>query len=187
MQEVEQKNKGGRPLKFQTVEELQRRISDYFNACDPHTEMRRVPVGNDKEGKAIFGDREVMTDQKPYTITGLARALGTSRETLLDYESGKHDEKAGDFDGADQRFSDAVKEAKSRVQEDAESRLMSGMPATGFIFWLKNNAGWRDRQEVDHTTKDQPMPLLAGLAPAKLEVDDDGGTAQADDSSHEDQ
>lgn len=54
------------------------------------------------------------------------------------------------------------------------------------IFWLKNRQKdkWRDRQEVDHTTKDQPIPLLAGLAPAKLEVEDDAPTA--DDSSSED-
>lgn len=184
MQEVEPKNKGGRPLKFKTVEELESRIRDYFSACDPHTEMRRVESGTDQQGRTIFADREVMTEQKPYTISGLAIALDTNRETLLDYESGKHDEKAGDFEGADRRFSDAVKAAKVRVQSDVEERLLSGMPSTGMIFWLKNNAGWRDRQEVDHTTKDQPMPLLQGLAPAKLEVEDDGSPAQADDSSN---
>lgn len=50
-----------------------------------------------------------------------------------------------------------------------------------------------DQQHIDHTTKNQPIPLLAGLAPATLEVEDegedlaDGGATPADDSSQEDQ
>lgn len=184
----EPKDKGGRPLKFTTVTELKLKINEYFDRCDPHTEMRRVIDGHGKEGNALWVEREVLTTGVPYTITGLARALKTSRETLLDYESGKYDDKADDVDSAGDRFSDVIKDAKLRVQQNAEEFLMSGAPATGAIFWLKNNAGWRDRQEVDHTTKDQPIPLLAGIAPAKLEVedDDDGGTASADDSAHED-
>lgn len=184
----EEKNKGGRPLKFTTVSELKLRINEYFDRCDPHTEMRRVIDGHGKEGNALWVEREVLTPGVPYTITGLARALKTSRETLLDYESGKYDDKADDIDAAGDKFSDTIKDAKLRVQQNAEEFLMSGAPATGAIFWLKNNAGWKDRQEVDHTTKDQPIPLLAGIAPATLVVeDDDGGTAPADDSADKDQ
>ncbi|KAB2587286.1 hypothetical protein BS297_00995 [Rhodococcus erythropolis] len=186
--ETEEKNKGGRPLKFTTVAELKLRINEYFDRCDPHTEMRRVIDGHGKEGNALWVEREVLTPGVPYTITGLARALKTSRETLLDYESGKYDDKADDIDAAGDKFSDTIKDAKLRVQQNAEEFLMSGAPATGAIFWLKNNAGWKDRQEVDHTTKDQPIPLLAGIAPATLVVeDDDGGTAPADDSADKDQ
>lgn len=186
--ETEEKNKGGRPLKFTTVSELKLRINEYFDRCDPHTEMRRVIDGHGKEGNALWVEREVLTPGVPYTITGLARALKTSRETLLDYESGKYDDKADDIDAAGDKFSDTIKDAKLRVQQNAEEFLMSGAPATGAIFWLKNNAGWKDRQEVDHTTKDQPIPLLAGIAPATLVVeDDDGGTAPADDSADKDQ
>ena len=75
----EEKNKGGRPLKFETVLALKQQINDYFNRCDPHFEMRRVSDGHDKEGHAIFTEKEVSTSQVPYTITGLARALGTTR------------------------------------------------------------------------------------------------------------
>lgn len=184
----EEKDKGGRPLKFNTVSELNLRINEYFDRCDPHTEMRRVIDGHGKEGNALWVEREVLTPGVPYTITGLARALKTSRETLLDYESGKYDDKADVIDAAGDKFSDTIKDAKLRVQQNAEEFLMSGAPATGAIFWLKNNAGWKDRQEVDHTTKDQPIPLLAGIAPATLVVeDDDGGTAPADDSADKDQ
>jgi hypothetical protein len=161
--ESEDKDKRGRPLKFETVAEMKQKINDYFNACDPHTKMTRIISGHNDSGKAIWADAEIMTEQIPYTITGLARALKTTRETLLDYESGKYDNK-DDTDAAGEHFSDTIKDAKLRVQDNVEIMSLNGAGA-GTIFWLKNNAGWRDRQEVDHTTngKDLPTPILGGL------------------------
>lgn len=49
---------GGRPLKFQTVEELDEKIADYF----------------------------AKTDKSEWTWTGLALHLDTSRETLSNYQ-----------------------------------------------------------------------------------------------------
>lgn len=103
-------NNRGRPLNFKTVEELQKKIDDYFNSCDEESE--------------------------PITITGLALALGTTRETLCDYE-----EKDG--------FSDTVKTAKLRVQHAYEKRLVKRGNG-GDIFALKN-FGWKDKSEVDNT------------------------------------
>lgn len=160
--EQDEKNKGGRPLKFETVADLKQKIQSYFASCDPHTETRTVMKGNDQNGRAIWEEREVMTTAIPYTITGLARALKTTRETLLDYESGKYDDK-DDTDVDGERFSDAIKDAKLRVQQNAEELLMSGGPATGPIFWLKNNAGWRDKSEVDHTSGGEPMQALVRI------------------------
>ena len=53
-------NKGGRPLKFESVEHLQSLIDEYFEECD------------------LTGE--------PYTITGLADALDTDRVTLIRYQ-----------------------------------------------------------------------------------------------------
>ncbi|MFE7720107.1 terminase small subunit [Nocardia rhizosphaerihabitans] len=163
-QDDEQKNLGGRPLKFETVAELKSKVNAYFNRCDPHTEMQRVVTGHDKEGNALFKDAEVYTTAVPYTITGLARACGTTRDVILDYESGKYDDK-DDTDPQGHRFSYVVKDAKLRVQENVELMSLQGAGA-GAIFWLKNNAGWRDRQELDHTTngKDLPAPILGGAS-----------------------
>jgi len=140
--------------------------------CDPHTQRRVVDCGINESGETIWREREIMTEQKPYTMSGLARAIGLSRQTLLDY--GKKDE-----------FMDTIAAARERCHEFAESQLY-GRAATGASFSLKNNWGWKDRSEVDHTTKDQPISLLAGVAPAKLVVEDeaDGGTAPADDSTN---
>ncbi|KUM39005.1 terminase small subunit [Arthrobacter sp. EpRS71] len=159
----EEKNKGGRPLKFATVAELKQQIETYFNTCDPHTEMRRVESGVKNDGTTNWVTREVMTDQRPYTILGLARALKTSRETLLDYESGKYDDR-DDADESGDTFSDAIKLAKSRINEQVEERMLSGAaPGSASIFWLKNNAQWKDRSEVDHQSGGKPMTALVEI------------------------
>jgi len=112
----------GRPLLFTTPEDLQEKIDTYFST---------TPI----------------TQQ---TITGLALALDTSRETLCNYE--KKDE-----------YFDAVKKAKDRIEYAYELSLRVRGSA-GDIFGLKN-FGWRDQQAVDHTTngKDLPTPILGGM------------------------
>lgn len=100
----------GRPLKFKSVEDLQQAIDKYFS---------------DSTEQGL-----------PFTITGLALALDTSRETLIDYE--KKDD-----------FSDTIKRAKLKCHNYAENFLYTGKNATGAIFNLKNNYGWKDKTEQD--------------------------------------
>lgn len=164
-------------MAFKSVEELDMAIQLYFDKCDPHVEEHMVATGVNNNGETMFATRAVLTEQKPYTMSGLARALGIDRATLLDYSR-------------KEKFSRSIEAAKARCQEYAEGQLF-GPYANGAKFNLVNNyqgkyVPWADKQSVDHTTKDQPIPLLAGLAPKELEVDD-GGTAPADDSTSEDQ
>lgn len=162
-EQEEEKNVGGRPLKFETVAELKQLIETYFNTCDPHTEMRRVETGVKQDGTTNWATREVMTEQRPYTVLGLARALKTTRDTLIDYKSGKYDDR-DDTDPSGDRFSDAIKEAKARINEQVEERMLSGAaPGSASIFWLKNNAQWKDKTEVDHTTDGKPMRALVEI------------------------
>jgi len=107
----------GRPLKFKSVKELQEKIDVYFASC--HT---------NKDNHSIF--------TSPYTITGLALALKTSRETLCNYEDRPE-------------FFDTIKQAKLRVENYAEQQLFTGK-ATGPIFALKNH-GWKDTQGIEHS------------------------------------
>lgn len=143
------KNPGGRPLKFKSVPELQKKIDAYFAACDPHLETTQVleyPKKEDTIGKRkvqvpdttkepVLVDRKRISTQIPYTITGLALALDTSRETLLDYEN-------------KDKFSDTIKRAKLKIHNFTELKLFE-TNATGPIFNLKNNYGWKDKSEVD--------------------------------------
>ena len=83
-------------------------------------------------------------ENKPYTITGLAIALDMSRQGLLDYCSRK--------DENGEPFLDSIKRAKDRCEAKIEEGLLSGKyNATGAIFNLKNNYGWRDKQEQEIT------------------------------------
>lgn len=103
-------NKGGRPLKFQSVEQLQTLIDKYFDECD--------------------------IKNKPYTITGLANALDTDRITLIRYQ--ERDE-----------FSNTIKKAKRKVEEQFEERSLQGKyNPTIAIFLMKNNFGYQDKVDL---------------------------------------
>lgn len=135
----------GRPLKFKSVDELSTKIEEYFGNCDPHVEERLV-LKERSNGDTYSAFKKIITEQEPYTITGLARALKTTRDTLLDYESGKYDHHDMDSE-TNQLFSDTIREAKMRCAEYAEKRLFLGNPG-GPIFNLTNNHGWVNKTEV---------------------------------------
>jgi hypothetical protein len=162
------KHAGGRPLLFGSVEELKTKIDAYFDQCDPHMEevTEWVPARS-KDGKLLKDENglsylvevthKVMTAQVPYTVTGLALALNTSRETLINYESREE-------------FFDTIKEAKDRVEHFLEQNLNTTSP-TGTIFNLKNNYGWRDKSEHELTGKDG-----GAIETKNVEVMDVGGS-----------
>jgi hypothetical protein len=154
---------GGRPLKFDSVEKLENAIDKYFADCDPHPEqVAGIRNTHDDKGK-ITGQEEYLytriSNQKPYTITGLAVALDTSRETLLDYQEREE-------------FSDTIKKAKARIHAFAENRLFENNP-TGVIFNLKNNFGWKDRTETELSGGGDPIRVLLDKFGITKEVQDD--------------
>lgn len=159
------KHPGGRPLKFQKAEELQERIDAYFADCDPHMEeVSEWVEAREKDGKLkkdehglnylVEVKHKVMTKQIPYTITGLALFLDTSRQTLLEYE--------GEVEGRDDKdpkFADTLKAAKEKCESFAEELLYTAPNVTGPIFNLKNNYGWRDKTEADITSDGERIGL----------------------------
>ena len=46
----DEKRPVGRPLKFETVKQLDRAINAYFDMCDPHTQRRVVDCGINEKG-----------------------------------------------------------------------------------------------------------------------------------------
>lgn len=110
--ELQQKHPGGRPRKWKTPEELQEAIDAYFAKCD--------------------------AEKRPYTITGLAIALNTTREVLLDYEN-----------QYEQGFRDTIKKAKQKCQAYAEEQLFTNPRTAGVIFNMVNNYGWKNRQDTE--------------------------------------
>ena len=175
----------GRPLKFATVEELEKRIEAYFRDCDREEDTRvfahgkelleKLPYIDEKTNKRRVRNRIVcdrcrrdfsdtgcrlvsgsLKLRKPYTITGLAVALDTSRQTLLNYEIRPE-------------FFDTIKRAKQRIEYFAEESLFDrDRPTKGVIFSLSNNSeGWADRMETKVTVEKDPVEGLAEALFAK--------------------
>lgn len=110
----------GRPLKFRSKEELQQKIDEYFESC--------------------------LEQNKPYTVTGLALALDTTRRTLLDYEQRNDD------------FSHTIKKAKLICENFAEEQLFTNKHTAGVIFNMVNNYNWKNKQDTDlNVTSDKKL------------------------------
>lgn len=128
-----------RPLLYKTPEDMQIIIDEYFEWCN----NRAVKIWDDTKKSEIM-----ISSPAPYTMSGLARRLGMNRRTLVDYS--EKDE-----------FLPTIKEARSRVEEDVESRMNEKHTFTpGLIFNAKENFGWRDRNETDITSKGEKMEGL---------------------------
>lgn len=83
------------------------------------------------------------TELKELTITGLVLFLGfDGRQSFYDYEKKKE-------------FSYIIKRARAVIENKYETMLTENN-ATGSIFALKN-MGWKDKQDLDHTTKGESM------------------------------
>lgn len=93
---------------FSSPKDLKAKIEKYFNDC----EKKKIPV----------------------SITGLALALKTNRQTLINYAN--RDE-----------YADLIANAKLRVENAYEIRLIENGRA-GDIFALKN-FGWTDKHEIE--------------------------------------
>jgi hypothetical protein len=136
------KSKVGRPLLFKTAEELQAKINEYFDWCD-----NRARAVYDKTS----GQEIMINHPAPYTMSGLARRLGIDRQTLINYS--KRDE-----------FFGTIREARNRVHEDVETRMMETKNERGAMFSLRNNFNWKDKTETDVTSGGKPIPILGGIA-----------------------
>lgn len=126
-------DKAGRPPKFRSVKELQKKIEAYFKKCEG-------TVLTDSEGFPML-DREgnpVMRKAKPPTVTGLALALGFhSRQSLLNYQ-GKP------------QFEEVITVAKSMIEEYTEEKLFDKNSVNGAKFSLSNNfSGWSEKHDVN--------------------------------------
>ena len=122
-------NKGGRPPKYSTVEEMQVLIDAYFE--------------------------KQANESRPLTVTGLAMALDMDRVQLIEY-------------AAKDQFANTIKAAKRIVQEFSEETLYTARNPVGAIFNLKNNWGWKDKQEIQQNiTVDTASAISAARLRAK--------------------
>jgi len=136
----------GKPKKWETPQELQKDIDAYFEWCDNNPIKITYPSQIDKKtGKPL-----VYNEKRPYTIEGLCEVLECERATLINYEK---------REGYEDYFY-TIKKAKMKIQRDKVERGITGTgTASVIIFDLKNNHGYKDKQEVD-TTINTNKPIL---------------------------
>jgi hypothetical protein len=119
-------NEGGRPPLYNNVNELQKKIDEYFESG---ANKKTIIVG------------EATIELPIYTITGLVYYLGfDSRQSFYDYEK-------------KEEFMYNIKRARLRIEMNYEQNLQFNN-ATGSIFALKN-MGWFDKTEVEHSLNER--------------------------------
>lgn len=148
--------KSGHPPIYETAEELEKAIDNYFASCVPSvlTDANNEPIINQKTGAPIL-------KENPPTITGLALAIGySSRQSIYDQEK------------REDTFSYVIKRARLRCQNYLERGLLTNeIPQPGGIFILKNH-GWRDNFGITDGDGGRFMPEeydLSKLSDAELE------------------
>ena len=93
----------------------------------------------------------------PWTITDLACWLDCDRQTLLNYQE-------------KEEFFGTIKKAKTRIEASIEKQaLLGNYNPTFAIFNMKNNFGWKDKQEID-TTNSNRVEIINDL-PSDADAD----------------
>lgn len=139
-------NRGGeKNLKFPSVKDLQEKIDAFFDSCYEVDE---------ETGKRY--------QSEPFTITGLALALNTSREVLMNIQDGTSE-------GYSKEHRDAIIRAKLKCHNYAEKQLFQAKSPQGAIFALKNY-GWKDNQSIEVTGSDGGPIQVQALS--TLQIDD---------------
>lgn len=146
-------NKGGRPPIYtsEDVEKVDGLIDDYFEYIKGESEEREIEkVVKDNEGNPKTITETItfwIRQPEPPTVTGLTLFIGfADKSTLYDYAK-------------KEEFSHSIKRGLLKIEQYHEIKTSYGDKCTGNIFVLKN-FGWKDKSEIDHTTKGQSLPEI---------------------------
>ena len=136
----------GRPRLFNTPEEMQTKIDDYFNEC----EARQVQI----QIEGADGKIQCMSVNKPmpYAIAELAYHLGFCDRSQFNGYGADHPE-----------FSPTIKRARTKIEGQRERFLAEppkGCQPVAMIFALKNCHGWRDEQQQQLSISEDTLHAL---------------------------
>jgi len=117
-------------MKKLTEDKARRRIDSYF-------ESRRKEKRNSEGELLLSKSGEVLYEEKPYTVTGLALALGFSnREELYSQEN--------------EKIKALIDRALLRIEESAEEQLFSKECFHGAKLFLEANfKRWQGKEDED--------------------------------------
>ena len=133
------KTKKGRPPLYETPEQLQAAVDEYFNMC------RGVPL-YDKHGYPVMkrNGRQIRKGETPPTISGLSYYLGFKNRKQFTRQKKRS---AG--------FRDVVSLARLRVENYWEESLYDMDSYRGAAFMLSMCFGWRH--------KSAPRPVIVHI------------------------
>lgn len=124
------KKRGPKPI-IPSAKDAQKKIDEYFAYCDARIQQ----VYSAKADGVI----EVL-NPAPYTVPGLAYALGFSEKSSL-------------YNQTDPEIIDVIKRALLKIESDHNEKMIDKGVA-GSLFSLKNHFGYVDEQKHEHTGKD---------------------------------
>jgi hypothetical protein len=129
---IDKKNKLGRPLLFNSPEELQEKITAYYKSVDENPIKKQEIHGKDCEVCIIEIPR-------PYTIEGLAEFLDCDRQTLLNYSEKEN-------------FFGTIQRAKDRIFKQKSELAIGGIyNVNAFKFDAINNHNRIDKQNIEES------------------------------------
>ena len=121
---------GGRFRMWETEEDLQKDVDDYFKWCDEN------PIGKQEVSMKTAVTIEI---KRPYTVEGLALHLGVTRQTLWNYQKNPKYS----------RFFDILTQAKEKIVRSHIEGGMAGVYNPVLTkFLLTNNAQYREKVET---------------------------------------
>lgn len=125
---------------YPTPQSMANKVREYFDYCLPEVFDQRT------------GEMKIK-ERKPPTYSGLARYLGfQSRGQMLDYVNKR-----------DEAYNTILADAKLRLEDYLEGKLVYSKAPAGIMFALKNNAGWEEKSTRQLTSGDG-QPLVFGWA-----------------------
>lgn len=143
----------GRPPIFETPEQLQEKIDEYF---EKGVTTKIVVIGKAPNNYTI--------EVEVPTITGMCYYLGfESRQSFYDYQDKPE-------------FSYTVKKARLFIEQHYEEMLQTGN-TTGAIFALKN-FDWTDKQEIDQKTEHSGSITIGWEEPQIQHTTDKGSNGE---------
>lgn len=138
----------GQKVAFNSPEKLQKEVDSYFDSCFGFMYDKYGNIKYDKNGEPI------KYQNKPFTVSGLALAVGVTTSTLHRYCKGQFD--AGMFGDNDLgEYKKILVKARQRIENYAETRLYDRDGNAGARFVLDSSFGWMSQKEASEIQERQ--------------------------------
>lgn len=141
---------------FNSEETLQQKCREYFLSCEGPVKDKHGTILKNADGS------DMIAQIRPYTLAGLASALGIETRKLKDFASGKYDNHSSNY-------SHIVKMAVQQIEEYAETRLYDKNGSQGARYILDSAFGRTIKKETSEV-KDLTFKQKQAVAEFKVKL-----------------